>query len=85
MGVFSCCSGCPRPGRLAKAFHVKVLLLDKQELVLEVQEGRTRGQDLLDHVFSHINLIETAYFGLRFQDAQNQTVRTRLRREVEPC
>ena len=56
------CSKCwPR----FKSFHVKILLLDKQELILEVQ-NKTTGQDLLDNIFKHLNLIETAYFGLRF-------------------
>ncbi len=55
-----CLSCWPR----LKSFHVKVLLLDKQELILEVA-NKTSGQDLLDNVFKHLNLIETAYFGLR--------------------
>ena len=56
-----------------KSFHVKILLLDKQELIQEVTEITT-GQDLLDNIFKYLNLIETAYFGLRFQDNDNQTV-----------
>ena len=56
-----------------KSFHVKILLLDKQELIQEVTENTT-GQDLLDNVFKYLNLIETAYFGLRYQDNENQTV-----------
>jgi len=32
------------------------------------------GQALLDVVFAKLNLIETAYFGLRYLDAENQTV-----------
>ena len=56
-----------------KSFHVKILLLDKQELIQEVTETTT-GQDLLDNIFKYLNLIETAYFGLRFQDNDNQTV-----------
>lgn len=57
----------------SKSFHVKILLLDKQELIQEVRD-KTTGQDLLDAVFSYLNLAETAYFGLRFQDNSNQTV-----------
>ena len=34
----------------------------------------TTGQDVLEKVFQHLNLIETAYFGLRYLDATNQTV-----------
>lgn len=33
------------------------------------------GQELLDRVFRHLNLLETAYFGLRYLDHGNQTVR----------
>lgn len=32
------------------------------------------GQTLLDIVFSRLNLIETAYFGIRYIDDENQTV-----------
>jgi len=46
--------------------------LDKQELIQEVQ-GKTTGQDLLNNIYKHLNLIETAYFGLRYQDNSNQT------------
>ena len=58
-----------------KSFHVKILLLDKQELIQEIQD-KTTGQDLLDNIFKYLNLIETAYFGLRYQDNDNQTVIT---------
>ncbi|KAK6630538.1 hypothetical protein RUM43_014523 [Polyplax serrata] len=34
----------------------------------------TKGRDILDYVFSHLNLLETAYFGLRYIDSTNQTV-----------
>ena len=30
----------------------------------------------MDRVFRHLNLLETAYFGLRYLDHGNQTVRT---------
>ncbi|OAD51903.1 Band 4.1-like protein 4A, partial [Eufriesea mexicana] len=33
------------------------------------------GQELLDRVFRHLNLLETAYFGLRYLDHGNQTKR----------
>ncbi|XP_018022829.1 putative uncharacterized protein DDB_G0282133 [Hyalella azteca] len=33
----------------------------------------TTGQDLLDVVLQHLNLLETAYFGLRFLDPENHT------------
>ena len=67
MGCLRCFSG-------VKSFHVKIILLDKQELIQEVQESTT-GQQLLDNIFTYLNLIETAYFGLRYQDNGNQTVR----------
>ncbi len=65
--------GCLRCFSRAKSFHVKIILLDKQELIQEVQESTT-GQTLLDNIFTYLNLIETAYFGLRYQDNGNQTV-----------
>ena len=34
------------------------------------------GQDLLNVVFQHLNLVENAYFGLRYVDASHQPVRT---------
>ena len=69
MGCLRCFSG-------VKSFHVKIILLDKQELIQEVQESTT-GQQLLDNIFTYLNLIETAYFGLRYQDNGNQTVSIR--------
>ena len=56
---------------------MKIILLDKQELIQEVQESTT-GQSLLDNIFTYLNLIETAYFGLRYQDNGNQTVSFKL-------
>ncbi|GFS94092.1 band 4.1-like protein 4A [Trichonephila clavipes] len=39
----------------------------------DVEDHETsRGQQLLDVVFKHLNLMETAYFGLRFMDATGQ-------------
>ena len=75
MGLFSGCLRCSTPngGNGKRSFHVKILLLDRQELIQEVRES-TAGQDLLDAVFKHLDLAETAYFGLRFQDSQSQTV-----------
>ncbi len=37
-------------------------------------QGKTTGQDLLDNIYKYLNLLETAYFGLRYQDNSNQTV-----------
>ena len=79
MGCLRCFSG-------VKSFHVKIILLDKQELIQEVQESTT-GQQLLDNIFTYLNLIETAYFGLRYQDNGNQTVsvRPRLIKRIRIC
>ncbi|KAF4533036.1 hypothetical protein B566_EDAN000728 [Ephemera danica] len=35
-------------------------------------QDTTPGQEVLDTVFRHLNLLETAYFGLRYLDASNQ-------------
>lgn len=35
------------------------------------------GQAILDLCFARLNLIETAYFGLRYLDEENQTVSNR--------
>lgn len=37
-------------------------------------QDTSQGQEVLDTVFRHLNLLETAYFGLRYLDAANQTV-----------
>ncbi|XP_022248755.1 band 4.1-like protein 4 [Limulus polyphemus] len=59
-------------GERPKTRHCKVILLDETELIQEIQDT-SRGQDLLDVVFKHLNLLETAYFGLRFVDSSGQT------------
>ncbi|XP_022246371.1 LOW QUALITY PROTEIN: band 4.1-like protein 4 [Limulus polyphemus] len=59
-------------GEKPKTRHCKIILLDETELIQEIQDT-TRGQDLLDVVFKHLNLLETAYFGLRFVDSSGQT------------
>ena len=35
------------------------------------------GQSLLEVVFNRLNLLETAYFGLRYLDFEGQTVRVK--------
>jgi hypothetical protein len=37
-------------------------------------QDNSPGQEILDTVFRHLNLLETAYFGLRSLDASSQTV-----------
>lgn len=52
--------------------HCKIVFLDETDLVHEIQNN-TNGQSLLDVVFRHLNLLETAYFGLRYLDPNGQT------------
>jgi len=54
-----------------KSLHCKIVLLDEQQLVHEVHVNTT-GQDVLNVVFRHLNLVETAYFGLRYVDSAHQ-------------
>ncbi|RVE52943.1 hypothetical protein evm_002420 [Chilo suppressalis] len=72
---------CPAPRTLA----CRVVLLDERELLHEIQDNST-GQALLDVVFKHLDLLETAYFGLRYVDQDNQThwldSTKRLRRQL---
>ncbi|KAF0773079.1 band 4.1-like protein 4A [Aphis craccivora] len=35
--------------------------------------GSSLGQEVFDVVVRHLSLLETAYFGLRYLDSQNQT------------
>ena len=65
--------GCMRCFSRVKPFHVKIILLDKQELIQEIRSDTT-GLDLLNSIFKYLNLAETVYFGLRYQDHSNQTV-----------
>ncbi|XP_061385867.1 band 4.1-like protein 4 isoform X2 [Danaus plexippus] len=72
---------CPATRTLA----CRVVLLDERELMHEIQDNNT-GQALLDVVFRHLDLLETAYFGLRYVDPDNQThwldAGKRLRRQL---
>ncbi|KAI5708370.1 hypothetical protein M8J77_021329 [Diaphorina citri] len=43
------------------------------ESTREHQKTTTLGQEILDTVFRHLNLLETSYFGLRYLDGSNQT------------
>uniref|UniRef100_A0A9J8DA10 Erythrocyte membrane protein band 4.1-like 4A n=2 Tax=Cyprinus carpio TaxID=7962 RepID=A0A9J8DA10_CYPCA len=58
-------------------FYCEVLLLDESKLILTThQQGikkSTKGSVVLDYVFSHLNLAETEYFGLRYCDHSHQT------------
>lgn len=50
-----------------------VLLLDGTVLLVEVGP-KTTGQTVLSQVFTHLNVVETDYFGIEFQTAQSQWV-----------
>lgn len=39
-----------------------------------ILQGSSLGQEVFDMVVRHLSLLETAYFGLRYLDSQNQTV-----------
>ncbi|KAB0801211.1 hypothetical protein PPYR_05565 [Photinus pyralis] len=75
----------------ARTIHCKIIMLDEHELIHEIQDGST-GQAILDVVFRHLNLLETAYFGLRYLDVDGQPhwldpvkkLRRQLRGE-DPC
>ncbi|XP_059974964.1 band 4.1-like protein 3 isoform X1 [Mesoplodon densirostris] len=54
-----------------KSMQSKVILLDGSEYTCDV-EKRSRGQVLFDKVCEHLNLLEKDYFGLTYQDAENQ-------------
>ncbi|XP_015193037.1 band 4.1-like protein 4 isoform X1 [Lepisosteus oculatus] len=58
-------------------FYCEVLLLDETKLTLTTQQQgikkSTKGSVVLDYVFSHVNLAETDYFGLRYCDRSHQT------------
>ncbi|XP_074154048.1 FERM, ARHGEF and pleckstrin domain-containing protein 2 isoform X3 [Sminthopsis crassicaudata] len=53
-----------------KALAIKVKLLDNAIEILHV-EPKCYGQILLTEVFKHLNLIESDYFGLEFQNVQS--------------
>ncbi|XP_028837518.1 band 4.1-like protein 4 isoform X1 [Denticeps clupeoides] len=64
---------CP----VQEEFYCEVLLLDETKLALTPrQQGikkSSKGSVVLDYVFSHVNLAETDYFGLRYCDRSHQT------------
>eukprot|EP00057_Strongylocentrotus_purpuratus_P018857 XP_011673331.1 PREDICTED: band 4.1-like protein 4A isoform X2 [Strongylocentrotus purpuratus] len=49
-----------------------IQLLNGSEVNMNL-EVKMRGSDILDRVYSHMNLLETDFFGLRFIDKDNQT------------
>ncbi|XP_055586864.1 band 4.1-like protein 4A isoform X2 [Uranotaenia lowii] len=58
--------------RSSKTIAVRIVLLDETDFMHELQDDLP-GQALLDVVFARLNLIETAYFGIRYIDQDNQT------------
>ncbi|XP_046908897.2 uncharacterized protein LOC124490445 [Dermatophagoides farinae] len=56
-------------GTSNKVYRCKIVLLDETELIQEIKESQ-KGQDILDIVFKHLDLLETVYFGLRFIDSK---------------
>ncbi|XP_052863586.1 uncharacterized protein DDB_G0283357 [Anopheles cruzii] len=58
--------------RSARTITVRIVLLDETEFLHELQDDLP-GQALLDVVFARLNLIETAYFGIRYIDQDGQT------------
>ncbi|XP_055699610.1 band 4.1-like protein 4 isoform X3 [Phlebotomus papatasi] len=58
--------------RSSKVISVRIVLLDETDFLHEIKDD-LQGQALLDVVFSRLNLIETAYFGIRYLDQENQT------------
>ncbi|XP_054714455.1 band 4.1-like protein 4 [Uloborus diversus] len=55
-----------------KKYHCTIILLDETEITEEIQ-ARTRGDALLDKVYKYLNLLETAYFGLRYLNKSGES------------
>ncbi|XP_015775745.1 PREDICTED: band 4.1-like protein 4A [Acropora digitifera] len=49
-----------------------VLLLDESEHPVEIRK-KTNGEEVLEKVFQHLNLLERDYFGLRYIDRDSQS------------
>ncbi|XP_059611522.1 band 4.1-like protein 4 isoform X2 [Phlebotomus argentipes] len=58
--------------RSSKIISTRIVLLDETDFHHEIKDDLP-GQALLDVIFSRLNLIETAYFGIRYLDEENQT------------
>ncbi|XP_031634459.1 band 4.1-like protein 4 isoform X2 [Contarinia nasturtii] len=58
--------------RPARTVSVRIIFLDETDVMHEFKDD-LMGQAILDVCFARLNLIETAYFGLRFLDEENQT------------
>lgn len=51
-----------------------ILHIEASWCVFALFQDDLTGQAILDVCFARLNLIETAYFGLRYLDEENQTV-----------
>lgn len=72
--------------RSSKTISVRIILLDETDFIHEIQK-ELLGQSLLEVVFNRLNLLETAYFGLRYLDFEGQThwldANSRLSRQLK--
>ncbi|KFM67551.1 Band 4.1-like protein 3, partial [Stegodyphus mimosarum] len=59
-------------GGKKKKYQCTVVLLDETDIVEEI-EHKTRGEVILDKVYKHLNLLETAYFGLRYLNKSGES------------
>ncbi|XP_034457486.1 band 4.1-like protein 4 isoform X2 [Hippoglossus hippoglossus] len=56
-------------------FYGEVLLLDDSKITLMTEQGikSSKAATILQRVFSHLNVVEVKFFGLRFCDNKQQT------------
>ncbi|XP_015680017.1 FERM, ARHGEF and pleckstrin domain-containing protein 2 [Protobothrops mucrosquamatus] len=58
------------PRTYERSIQIKVKLLDNTQEVLDI-ESKCYGQKLLTEIFNRLNLIESDYFGIEFQNMQS--------------
>ncbi|KAG8135909.1 hypothetical protein E2320_008931 [Naja naja] len=58
------------PRTYERSIQIKVKLLDNTQEVLDI-ESKCCGQKLLTEIFSRLNLVESDYFGIEFQNLQS--------------
>ncbi|KAG5678589.1 hypothetical protein PVAND_008251 [Polypedilum vanderplanki] len=72
--------------RSSKTISVRIIFLDETDFLHDIQK-ELLGQSLLEVVFNRLNLLETAYFGLRYLDFEGQThwldANSRLSRQLK--
>ncbi|XP_048583850.1 band 4.1-like protein 5 isoform X2 [Nematostella vectensis] len=59
-------------GRTPTEFFCHIVLLDESEFPIEITKS-TKGFEVLEKVFDHLNLLERDYFGLRFIEKNTQS------------